>query len=137
MTRKTTIAVLAASAALLAFLAGCSSDVTSVEPASSTASTSASPAEEDTEPEPSNCKPLKKAQLNEIASGKEGSTRVKSGVWVPLSGEYRFGFNQVVAVRLSGGSVATFATKNLGKANHGLLIAINRTARKHFAWAQT
>jgi hypothetical protein len=68
---------------------------------------------------------------------REGSTRVKSGVWVPLSGEYRFGFNQVVAVRLSGGSVATFATKNLGKANHGLLIAINGTARKHFAWAQT
>jgi hypothetical protein len=84
----------------------------------------------------STCKPLKKSQLSDIASGVEASSsaRVKSGVWVPLSGEYQFGFNQVVALRLSTGAVATFATENLGKSDHGLLIAVNRPARNHFTW---
>jgi hypothetical protein len=98
----------------------------------------APPAEETTtEPEPtpeSNCKPLKKSQLSEITTGMDSSTRVKSGVWVPLSGEYQFGFNQVIALRLTGERVATFASENLGKSDHGLLIAVNRPARNHFTW---
>lgn len=98
----------------------------------------APPAEETTtEPEPtpeSNCKPLKKSQLSEITTRMDSSTRVVSGVWVPLSEEYQFGFNQVIALRLTGGRVATFAVENLGKSDHGLLIAVNRPARNHFTW---
>jgi hypothetical protein len=102
-----------------------------------TVADSAPPAEETTiepEPEPSNCKPLKKSQLSEIAPGMDRSARVKSGVLVPLTDEYQFGFNQVIALALTNGSVATFATENLGKSDHGLLMAVNGTARKHFTW---
>jgi hypothetical protein len=91
---------------------------------------------EEPEPEPTNCKKLKKSQLKDIAAGTEASTtvRAKSGVLVPLSDDYQFGFNQIVALKLTNGSVATFATENLGKEDHGLLIAVNGPARKHFVW---
>jgi hypothetical protein len=131
---------LASCGAIIDAIGGDDDPATTAQPPPSAATTTEAlppPAEETTtepEPEPTSCKLLKKSQLAEIAPGMDSSTRVKLGVWVPLSGDYQFGFNQVVALRLTGGSVATFATENLGKADHGLLMAVNGPARKHYTW---
>jgi hypothetical protein len=128
--------------AALAWLSSCGAEEPATapppSPAATTTDTAPPPVEETTtaaKPTPdSNCKPLKKSQLSEITPGMDSSARVKSGVWVPLTEEYQFRFNQVIALRLSTGDVASFATENLGKSDHGLLMAVNGPARKHFAW---
>jgi hypothetical protein len=130
------ILLLVSCSAIVSTLGG---DDNAAAPASAVPVPSSTTAEETTEPEPgpspeSNCKPLKKSQLSEIAPGMDDSVRVKSAVWVPLTDEYQFGFNQVIALRLSTGDVATFATENLGKSDQGMLMAVNGPARKHFTW---
>jgi hypothetical protein len=147
--RSTAAAILGAAGMALLVLAGCSTSGETAPPPATTQTTTAPPANTQTttapppvepppveettaDPEPSNCKPLTKRQLSEIAAGIEsGLARVKSGVLVPLSTEYQFGFDQVVALRLTGGRVATFVKSSQGG---GQLMAINGPARKYFQW---
>jgi hypothetical protein len=129
------IATLALVALLATACASGEQGTTQPPPAPAQSATQPAPSQVTEEPTPeSDCKPLKKSQLSEIAPGMERSARVKSGAWVPLNDEYRFGFNQVFALRLSTGEVATFAAESLGKSDQGLLMAVNGSARKHFTW---